>query len=505
MIFDFNIFMKKSLLFLLFIYNSVLFSQTVLTSYPLDLSKSEQNIQILNAENIVTHDIFTFMANQQNITILKYNSALFLNYQMTLPLENLQGRSIIGYSFSDDGNPTLYWSSNNSNDIILSKYYLETKSVKSVRFRFPDPNQYVSTSFQQNNLFYLLSKSTTENTLTLYTFQNGIAEEKTYNFSPYKFQSKHFRNTTFTALIKENPIEKMEKDDYNPLYKSTAKNKIYMLKDKLILTLDQHPKQTQVFELNTKNDSVTEKTFPHPIPKKAIRSSNSFYADNKLYQLLSTSDEMIFQVKDYDSNIVLKNITVSKNDTIKFKNSPLLIQREQGKPGKIKKTAKFLSYLTNLDIGLSVFKNKKNTLITFGGTPKDYTMEYMVLSFLDAGEFGLISDDFISSHRPTNYTTLGIHTETVFFETSWNKNFEPDTREPLPLASDKISYFLNKNKQAELDAVIKYKDFYILGYYDSKEKQYIMRKFEDGFIREDNGNPIINKSQFSKPFLFKKP
>ena len=43
--------MKKSLLLLLLIYNSVLFSQTILTSYPLDLKKSEEINSILNAEN----------------------------------------------------------------------------------------------------------------------------------------------------------------------------------------------------------------------------------------------------------------------------------------------------------------------------------------------------------------------------------------------------------------------------------------------------------------------
>jgi hypothetical protein len=29
-----------------------------------------------------------------------------------------------------------------------------------------------------------------------------------------------------------------------------------------------------------------------------------------------------------------------------------------------------------------------------------------------------------------------------------------------------------------------------------------MRKFTDGPMMQDNGNPIMNKSQFSKPFSF---
>jgi hypothetical protein len=464
--------MKKSLLILLLIYNSALFSQTVLTSYPLDLKESEENSQILNAENTVTHDVFAFIVNKRNLTILKYNSALFLTDQYTSLLLNLDNKSIIGYSFSEDGNPTLYWSSIDFNEIIVIEYFLENKTFKALKFRFPSSNQYVITP-----LFNILTKDLSEQTLTLYTFKNGTAEEKIFDFSAFLFQNKNTQKTTFNKIIEAFPIEKMEVDDYNSLFKSAQKTKIYMLDERLILTLDHNPKKTQIFDLILKNDTIIEKNFAQPIPKKAVRSSNSFFYDNKIFQVNANPEELLFDVKDYDSGLSLKNISVSKNDTIRFKNSPLLIQSENGRTKELSKTKKFLQYLSNLDIGVSVFKSKKHTLITFGGTPKnDFTAYY------SSNNLGFEQqDDEYRQLFPQNNFSQNSYTKTVFFESSWDKNFEFTNQEPPPLAMDNISYFLNQHKQVTLENTIKFKDYYILGYYDSATKEYVMRKFKDGF------------------------
>jgi hypothetical protein len=250
-----------------------------------------------------------------------------------------------------------------------------------------------------------------------------------------------------------------------------------MLDERIILTLDHNPKKTQVFDLNFKNHTITEKNFAQPIPKKAAQSSNSFFYENKIFQINANEDELFFDVKDYDSSLTIKNITVSKNDTILFKNSPLLIQRENGRPKELNKTRKFLQYLSNLDIGLSVFKNKKHTLITFGGTPKNDFVDYYSRTNVSFGQ----SDNEFEQMTTQNNFSPNIHTETVFFESSWDNNFEFNNQKPAPLAIDNISYFLSQHKEVTLENIIKFKDYFILGYYDSAAKEYVMRKFKDGF------------------------
>lgn len=100
--------MKQIFLFLSLIFSTVLLSQTVLTSYPIDLKNKRGENAILTAENTLTHDVFVFFASD-SLTILKYNSALFLKEKFATSRQYVENKSLLGYSFSEDGNPTLYW------------------------------------------------------------------------------------------------------------------------------------------------------------------------------------------------------------------------------------------------------------------------------------------------------------------------------------------------------------------------------------------------------------
>jgi hypothetical protein len=196
MIFVSQKFMKKLLLLSLLISKSALFGQTVLTSFPLDLKKTPEEGQVLNVENTQTHDVFVFAATTENITILKYNSALFLNEQFTL-----ENRSLVGYSFGEDGNPNLYWALEDFKTIIIVKYYLETKTQKMLQFSFPFSTHDILNFFQENNALYVLSKERNVQALTLYIFKNGTAEEKVFDFSTYKFQNKNTQLVTFNRIV----------------------------------------------------------------------------------------------------------------------------------------------------------------------------------------------------------------------------------------------------------------------------------------------------------------
>ncbi|MFZ0599749.1 MAG: hypothetical protein WAM46_22365, partial [Flavobacterium sp.] len=61
------------------------------------------------------------------------------------------------------------------------------------------------------------------------------------------------------------------------------------------------------------------------------------------------------------------------------------------------------------------------------------------------------------------------------------------------------------NRKASLPSSIKFRDYYILGYYDTSKKEYIMRKFNDGFVQDEPQNPIIDKAVFSKSFPVENP
>ncbi|WET00766.1 hypothetical protein [Flavobacterium sp. YJ01] len=461
--------MKQILLFLSLFCSTVLLSQTVLTSYPLDLKNRKQRIDFVNAENTSTHDVFVFLASD-SLSILKYNSALFLKQKVVTSRKFVENRSLIGYSFSEDGNPTLYWFSATEKNIILIKYYLENNTNRALKFQIPLEDKSLLTYYQKDNNFYLLMKDNTKQGLTAFIFKNGIAEEKYLDFSPFVFRDRKTQQKSFNQILKENPIEKMDSGEYNPLFKVTSKSKLYTLPNRLILTLDQSLRKTQLFDINLNNLEIKEKTFLQPIGQKNPKKSNSYYHENKLYQINVNPEQLLLDIKDYESESSLKTFSVSKKDTIQFKNSPLLLQINDRKPRELKNTGKFLQELATTDVGISVFKNKQNLFLTLGGTG----MQSKSISAID------MMPDFYSDFIPPSYYNVDTY-YSVFFESVWTKKLETTNQSQEPLAGDKIFAFIDSNKGIFPSNILKLSNYSILGYYDPNSKEYVLRKFTDGF------------------------
>lgn len=466
--------MKKLIAFLILIQSSLLFSQTVLTTYPLELKKSKEYRQITNAENTTTHDLFVFASDKETVTILKYNSALFLSAQYTQTRPDLDYKLLAGYSFNEDGNPTLYWSSEDFKKIMAVQYDLNTKTTAVYNHYLSFSNESIVTQFQENNTFYILSQKDLEQKLVLYIFKNGKKEEKTLDFSSFKFQNRNTKPLTLTQILQVCPIEKIETNQFNPLFKGTQKTKLYVLKNRLLLTLDHNSTETQVFDIDLNTFEIQEKKFLQPATKKQIGIANSYYHENKIYQLNTNEDELLFEIKDYKSSEIIKSFQVSKADTIAFKNSPLYIQIDGQKPKEIKNSAKFLQRLLYMNTGLTVYKTPKTFLITLGGTSntgnnyEDLSSRINVAVEANATD---IAYDLLNNTGPT----------TVYFESIFDKKLQQTKQEQEPLAIDFISRFANEHSEVSLGSTIRFKNYYIFGYYDMYTKQYIMRKFTDGF------------------------
>lgn len=462
--------MKQIFLFLSLIYSTVLLSQTVLTSYPIDLKNKRGQNEILNAENSLSHDVFVFFASD-SLTILKYNSALFLKDKFATSRQFVENKQLLGYSFSEDGNPTLYWFSEEEKSIVLIKYYFETKTTRALKFRIPLEEKSIITYYTKDNNFYFLMKENTKQALIAYIFKNGMAEERFLDFSSFVFRDRKTQQKTFNQILNENPIEKMDSGENNPLYKVAAKSKLYTLPNRLILTLDQSFRKTQLFDINLESLEIKEKTFTKPLGEKNPKTTNSFYHENKLYQINANSDELLFDIKDYESGEIIKKFAVSKKDTIRFKNSPLLMQIEDRTPRELKNTGRFLKELSALDAGISVYKNSRNLLITVGGTGSDSKTVSM-------GGFSF--DDFFGDFSSRSYYNIETN-YSVFFESIWTKKLDLTQESHEPFAGDKIFYFLDLHKEASFYSTLKLNNYTILSYYDLNAKEIVLRKFTDGF------------------------
>ena len=68
--------------------------------------------------------------------------------------------------------------------------------------------------------------------------------------------------------------------------------------------------------------------------------------------------------------------------------------------------------------------------------------------------------------------------QTTLFEGFFNDNFQHQNTTQNQLAADLISQFLNENKVSLANA-FSFDNYFILSYYDSKNKEIVLRKFED--------------------------
>ncbi len=131
--------------------------------------------------------------------------------------------------------------------------------------------------------------------------------------------------------------------------------------------------------------------------------------------------------------------------------------------------------LSAADIGISVYNNSYPILVTVGGV--DYIPSTgnvilgiaagagMVMGGADVDLTGLIANDNL---------------RTVFFEITLDDALKPVHDGQPILAADKVQTFLQLADERINSILTKYNQDFLLGYYSSRQKKYILRRFFDG-------------------------
>lgn len=438
------------------------FGQVKVASHPLVFKKSNEYRQIITASDGKNDNVFVFATDKEKTTILKYNPFLFFKDSMVVKRPEIGYKLMAGYSFGPDENPTVYWADSNFRNILAVHYDLGVKKTTANYFRLPLQRETVLHAFNENNTFYLLTKKNNTEALVLYVFKEGKKAQYLLDFSSFKFFNRKKEPVTLSMILAFLPLEKMETRAFNPLFKATSKSKFYVRENDILFTFDHNLEQTQLFQLDFKSLQLIEHHISQFPLKRLNGLSNSYYHENKIYQLAANDDELHMGYKDFETHAVLKEFIVTKNDTITFKNSPLWMQNQNQRPSSFKSTAKFLKQLSETNLGMSVYKTSKNLFLTIGGVIE---IEQMSPVF---GQNGL---DFASNSV----------TSTVYFETLLDKKGNHVTAHPEPLSVDFINRYIYEHTEAILNRTIKHKNYFIHTYYNSKLKEFTMLKFYDGY------------------------
>jgi len=469
--------MKKLFSVLFIIYFNLAFSQVVLSTHNLDLKKSRDYHEILAAPEAKNHGVVVFASDKNTVTALQYTRVLY--YKDSLATERPDDDEynfMAGYSYNESGHPSAYWANSDFTKIQELHFDFDTKTVTDYNFALPFTNEDILSTFSENNYFYILSLPKLGSKLKLYVFYEGRYLLRSLDFSSFTFKDADNHPTTLRKLLEDYTIQKIESDSYNPLPATVGKVKLYVSEKALQLTFDQNELYTQVFTINTVNYGVSEKIIPQILIEDS--TSNSFLQNDKLYQVTLNDEELNLSATNILTGVVLKAYRAGKEDTITFKNSPLLEQTGDRHSNEFKNTKKFLRKAASGDAAVSVYQTPNDVMVVTGTIRTIMPTGDLILGAMMSGATiatGAGSGDMLGMF-PGN-------TQTIYFESLFDENFN---HKPLPqqrLAADYIGqYIAGHEKAVSMETVFKYDYYYVLGFYDVKAKKYVMVKFQDDFV-----------------------
>jgi hypothetical protein len=450
-------------------------AQVIQSAQPLELKKSTYYHTALAAPDANYSQLVTFVADKEKITAFRYNSVLYFTDSLSTKRPDTDYDLMAGYSYDADRQVTVYWVEDTYTKIQPVSFNFETKAVVTgtpIALSLREEN--IITAFSDNNSFYLITlprNNKEEDVLRLYTFSNGRLETHSVDFSGIDLRSISNKEITLNDMLEAYPLQKIDTRAYNGLTSTSSKLKFYISNGEMTFTLDHNAAYTQVLTLNLNTYSLTEKRIPHP-QLQTTGEGNSYLHEGRLYQLKANKDQLALAATDMATGELIKSYAAKSNDSIGFKNSDLVSQTGSGRPKIFKDTKKFLQRLEASTIALSVYQTPDDILVTAGGVRNVIPAGSAILGaalIAAGGSDALMGEFFDPESQQLNY-----------FEGTFDENFEHRPFRPGMLAVDYLSGFMAANERnMQLVSVFPFGYDVVLGYYDAKAKQYVVRKFTD--------------------------
>lgn len=475
---------KKTLLTSLILSSLLSFSQEIVSSISLELKKSDNVFQTINKDK---KEITLFIGDKEKVKAIHLDDKMKIvdSISSERPNAKIYPR-MIGYTYNNN-NTRLFWSSNDYKEIFTELYDFNARKTLTKQHSLALKEEKFIQKFNDQDFFYILTVAKKNSDLKLYIFdKEGDYTVKKINLSSTTFYKTDSTPSNLYDALAESllplelsfSVQNINTDNPTSLTDSAKKRKCYFKNNKIIITLDTNVEFTHVIKVDLQDFTASEKKIKTTeIDKdRMYLNSNSFYFENKLYQLKSSSDLFYLTIKDLNGNII-KEHAAKASESIDFKNSE--IQLEGGDFGgnrTLKNSSQFIRKVNNLYPGISCYTIDQNTLITYGGVSEAQQSG----SQFAMSQFGLIGAFVsIAIYNPAvesfnSYSNRKVvKTEGIF-----DKDGNHVKGDLQPLAFDKIRAFFEKNSDVSSQTLFK-SDAYYLGYYDNKTKEYTFRKFTD--------------------------
>jgi hypothetical protein len=188
-------------------------------------------------------------------------------------------------------------------------------------------------------LFFTINKKTSQ--FIIHNWRNQEDEDTfSYHFSDKSIWESISKSYGFSRDVN---VAKVDEAGLPDVDVAGNQNKIYLVHDTLFLLLNTNMGITKVFTFDTRNKSISYREIKNE-PIKILHNmvarghgeqtaveiaegeyvDNSFLLDDKLYFISATEDRLHIMVSDFYSGKELQRFSAQREDTITFKNTPVI-------------------------------------------------------------------------------------------------------------------------------------------------------------------------------------
>lgn len=475
--------MKKILVLLGWLVFNVSFSQEIVKSLNLGVSKNAEVFQIVEENK---KQVSLFFTAKVNTLAIRFDENFNVIDSLKTEKPSKEYSDIVGYSLSGEKYYT-YWSSSNGKELMTQCFDFESKKVTSSSLSLTLEKEKIIKKITVNNVFYMISIIKNTGILNFYIIKDGILDKKSIDLTSKRFLNKSDQVATLWDLISSSTnfeppysFQTIATETPASLAFSANKHKVYVIDNKLLFTLDDNSRFTQTITVNLNDFTVTTKMFVQPAfegTNSFSLDSNSFFLNDKLIQIKNSSDYMKIVIKDMEDQQI-KDFLIN-NQEISFKNSDIYQENGSARSQRIlDKSSQLIRKISGNNPAISLYENNQKIYMIIGGVSNIQQNNAIMFGAM-YGVTGALIGMALSSNYSLNNLNSYSQRKVVYINCLFDKDFNHLNGEIKKTAFDEVRLFSEGKSEFVAPVLFKLNSNLYYGGNDMNSGNYTFYKFND--------------------------
>ena len=487
----------KKYLFAYLLFCSILApAQTELVTFENSLNdKAKPNLkEVIPIVNEKNNDISLFFLHPKKVYGYLLNKNFELIDKISSEDRSRKFKVLLGNSISSNNDYRIYLTNPSKKKFVTINFSYEKQVSEFKELDLNFNEEHFLQTITKDNRFYLISIVKNSSKFNIYQFDDQANySKKEVDFSAHSFINHKGKEVKLYDLLfmkipgslivpKILMLEKIDLQNPNHIESVADLNKLILRDNEIIFCFDQNKEFAQLAIINLNTLETQTKKFKKPLytlDKKSKRT-NSFISNDHVYLVASTPEKFSFTVKDYTDDTLIKRYNLSVDDSIHFKNTPII---QKGgvyvSYRELEKTRKFLRKITNGNIGISSYEKDGFYHVMIGGKELIRSGGPMFMP-MGGAVGGAAAGTTMVFFNPA-FHAYGAYSQTkaTHIKGLFNKDFEHVKGDMPKNAFDKINDFKKENSGQRWRTVFKYDEYFVLVNGYLWKNKYTLRMFKD--------------------------